>query len=225
MAVSLFTDEDLNILVQSNVKKEIAKDVTTFGVSLDLQTEQLLTGVRQFVNSHQDLTKKEILKQLEDQQENMTGVFSVFKKSVVQDYAVKVFRVDEAVFFGDVVNNIDDGNISYTWQAIMVKTCPSCISLHGSSKTLNMWDATGGRPRTRPTLCGHRCKCSLIPSAVMPTKKEMQRPVKIAAERVRRAEKKRGKNYSTSYEKQLVGQYNSPTNRLKDLRKIKKVKT
>lgn len=226
MAINLFTDEELNLYVKNTgVRSKISNEAIIFENSLALNTDILISNIRHFVNTHQGLTKKEILNQLKDQQINITGVFAEYKTAIVKDYAQKVYKIDEAIFFGDIQNNIDPGNIKYTWQAIFVNTCKSCIALHGKSRTLAQWDATGGRPKIRNTVCDGRCKCSLIPSEVMPTQAEMQRPIKIASERVRRAEKIRGKKYSSSYVSQLTGQFNSPDNRLKDLRKIKKVKT
>ncbi len=70
-----------------------------------------------------------------------------------------------------IINNFrDDGMLAefglddqFRWVAVLVNTCPDCLSRHNDvSKTWEEWEAKG-LPRTGFTVCKQHCKCMLIP--------------------------------------------------------------
>lgn len=70
-----------------------------------------------------------------------------------------------------VINGFrDSGSLSefgveekFRWAAVLVNTCPDCLSRHnGPAKEWDQWEAAG-LPRKGFTVCKQSCKCMLIP--------------------------------------------------------------
>ena len=52
----------------------------------------------------------------------------------------------------------------YRWVAVLINTCPDCLSRHGKVRTWDDWEAEG-LPRTGQTVCKENCKCVLLPES------------------------------------------------------------
>lgn len=218
--------ESIFIELPKDLQSGLKSKIVDFKKRIENAGAELQNGIENFVLSHEGLSKKRIKELLEDQQKEVAGIFATLKKSV---------NLSTQAFTANIINDMvsehlrDQYDVTdktlYVWQAVFVNTCQSCLELHGSRKTWAEWEAFG-TPKKAPTICNGHCQCELIPALIMPSKKEMQRVIKIEAQRVRKAEKKRGKTYSTGYKWQIVGNLNNPEFRktMNDIRKIKKVK-
>lgn len=60
----------------------------------------------------------------------------------------------------------------YMWVSVGSGVCDSCHSLHGQVFALDQWEAIGV-PGSGATLCGDRCRCTLVP--VEGTEREITR--------------------------------------------------
>lgn len=52
-----------------------------------------------------------------------------------------------------------------TWVCALRKTCPDCLSRHGTSRPLEVWESRG-LPGTGWSVCGGFCQCQLVASEV-----------------------------------------------------------
>jgi len=52
---------------------------------------------------------------------------------------------------------------TYRWVAVLVNTCPDCLTRHGRKQAWEKWEEEG-LPRTGHTVCREHCKCMLIPA-------------------------------------------------------------
>ncbi len=207
-------------------KKNVRREVKVFENNLIKQNDLLLANISKYVTERSTLTKKRIGELLDNDLRNLVGVFNQYKSDVLKQARFLSFNIQQQIYTDEIQTELGfDENTLYTWQAVFVNTCPSCIELHGTTKTKKAWDAEGG-PKVFPTVCDGNCRCILIPTDVMPSRIENRKPILVEADRVRRTEIKRGKKYSPSYKSQIVGNLNNPEFRktMRDLRKIKKVK-
>ena len=217
--------KDIFISVEANTKKEIRRQISVFEANLLKEGNAMLTAIQQFVNERSNLTKARNIELLESQLKNELGLFSTFEKKAFQQSRFLSYNIQQEIYTNDIEEELGfDQNTLYTWQAIFVKTCPSCIELHGTTKKKSAWDSEGG-PKVQPTICNGNCRCILMPTEVMPTRIENRKPILVESDRIRRTEKKRGKVYSPSYRSQIIGNLNNESFRksLRDIRKIKKI--
>ena len=227
MAISLETKEDMALYITPEVNAGVSNEIAILTKVYQDDLDVLLLNVRKFVQENPGLTEAQIIAQLEDHKKNLSGVFGNLKKDLTDSFNAKTYRVEQDIFFGDVKDNttINEAGV-WVWVAVLSNSCRTCIRLHGMRKTMANWRATGGTPRNRDTLCKPRCKCVLQPTEIMPSRDEMLKPIQVAGTRIRKAEKKRGKKYSTGYYAQLLGSVNSSKKNVLniDLRKVKKLK-
>jgi len=79
-------------------------------------------------------------------------------------------RAIKATANGTINGFRDGGSLSefgvdelFRWAAVLVNTCPDCLSRHnGPAKSWDEWEAKG-LPRKGFTICKQNCKCMLIP--------------------------------------------------------------
>lgn len=216
--------------LDTEVRTEITAQIIVLDKIYDSEIKKLMNDVNIYVARNQNLTQKQIVANLDKDLKGMTGIFAPFKKEIVQDTKRVNYQISEDVFFRGIADETtyDIKKDRLMWQAIFIKTCPDCIALHGRTMTRQDWEDTGGFPREGRTVCQSHCVCELIPVSVMPSQKKMRKPIQIQGERIRRAQKKRGKRYSKSYKTQMLGQINAPKRDkafpIRDLRKVKKIK-
>jgi hypothetical protein len=119
-------------------------------------------------------------------------------------------------------------DVNLIWIAVFVNTCKDCLRLHGTMKTRLEWERGGIRPGSGHTVCRNNCQCHLVPAKTMgkrlyaedpqiaerlsdsqirnETIQRTERGIQIQKERIKEMAKKRGKQYSDSYEEQMLGQ-------------------
>lgn len=56
----------------------------------------------------------------------------------------------------------DMGLDKFTWVALVIGSCDSCLARHGKTKTMAKWRKEG-MPGSSVLLCGKECKCHLAP--------------------------------------------------------------
>lgn len=101
-----------------------------------------------------DVIKKTLLRDLT----NGGRMFGEFRRSVQSNVRGSINKMRDAGQFAE--NGIAE---KYRWAAVLMKTCPDCLALHGTVKTWEEWEDEG-MPRHRDTVCRHNCRCMLIPS-------------------------------------------------------------
>lgn len=57
---------------------------------------------------------------------------------------------------------VDAGAKAFTWVALVIGSCASCLRRHGETKTLAAWQRAG-MPGSSVLICGKECKCHLAP--------------------------------------------------------------
>lgn len=213
--------------LSKEVRREVDKQMASIAVQVDKAVDTLVNDIENYTQSNVGLPKARIEQNLNGIRRAGGGMFDDASRKLTGAMTDKVFAVSDDIFFGKLKTEddfpIDD--LRFTWTAVLVNTCPDCLPLHGTSRTMKRWENTGGVPNERDTVCTIRgkCHCTLIPSDTMPSKKDMVKPIKVQAARIRKAEKKRGKRYAKTTRTGFMGQVNSITGTISDLRKIKKV--
>ncbi len=218
----------LYLSLTKEVRNEIDKQMVSISRQFDNSINTLTNEISNYIEARPNLSQKQILKQLETLQKEGGGMFADTAKTMTGAVTDKVFTVSEDIFLQGLKTEADFRVSTDTmmWQAMFVNTCPDCLELHGQVHTRQVWNDTGGGPNERDTLCtihGPHCKCILVPSGTVPSKKEMRKPIKIQSARIRKAEKKRGKRYAPSTKQGFLGQINNPKSTVFDLRKVRKV--
>lgn len=84
-------------------------------------------------------------------------IFGEFRNAIRPTFAGSTSRFRDAGSLTEL--GVDK---SYRWVAVLVNTCPDCISRHNQVKTWEQWEAEG-LPRTGATICRENCKCVLLP--------------------------------------------------------------
>lgn len=219
----------LYLSLSKELRGEIDREMKSLVTQFDNSINTLADDVSSYVEARPNLTKKQISKQLGTLQKDGGGMFGTAAKTITGAATDKTFLISEDIFLGGLKTEADFRKTKdlMMWTAVFVNTCPDCLKLHGQVKTRANWDATGGGPNERDTVCTihGQCHCNLIPADTMPSKDDMLDPIKIQSKRIRKAEKKRGKNYAPSTKASFLGQINNPKSTVADLRKVKKVKT
>ena len=229
MALVLSGDtKELYLSLTTEVKREIDAQMVSISKQVQAEIDKLQAGVTAYVESNAGLPEKQIVKNLEQMQKEGGGIFDDLARGLTGAVTDKTFTISEDVFFDgiDDETTFDINKSKEMWIATFVNTCPSCLRLHGQIKTHRGWVTSGGVPNERSTYCTirGRCHCTLVPTDVLPSKKEMIEPIKIQSEKIRKAEKKRGRKYAPSTKKAFLGQINNPKSTIYDLRRIKKIK-
>lgn len=211
--------EDIFIQISPASRVELKRQVTAFESKVKREDAKLMASVNQFKADTATLSKARQAELLGDQAKNVVGMFSEYQRNIMIHAKTLSYKIQQEVFNSDIEKEFGFDDITlYTWQAVFVRTCPSCIELHGTTKTRAEWERLG-TPKVFPTVCNGHCQCILMPTEAMPNKAEMRRPVQVEATRIRRAEIKRGKDYSPSYRSQILGNLNNEEFR-KSLRKL-----
>lgn len=101
------------------------------------------------------------------------------------------------------------------WVAIFVNTCPNCISLSGSVRTLSEWKASGYWPGNGATVCDANCKCSLVPVDTMRARfggeteaqiqKRLENGIQLQKKKIDELEQVRGEKYAESTYTAMIG--------------------
>jgi len=216
--------KDLCLTLDSVVRKEIEREMLVTSEIFELSGSTFIDNIRQEMLSRQGMAPAEIAGVLTSQKNNLMGAFGDLKKSINQQAEKMTYDTQQSVFFDGIKEDFADRQL-FMWQAMFVRTCPSCIDLHGTTRTLAVWDRTG-IPKEADTICGKWCNCLLIPMEVMPSREDERLAIQIESKRIRKAEKKRGKRYSSSYRSAIVGNINNPDFKdpSRNLSKIKKIK-
>lgn len=228
MALSLSGDgKELYLSLTKEVRAEIDKTMVALAKQVDNTIDNLANEVENYIGSRPTLPKKRIVDQLDELRIAGGGMFDTANRELIKRVTDKTFEISEDVFFSELeqAGEYDRSNDTLMWQAMFVRTCPDCMGLHGQIRTRKTWNIIGG-PNERATLCTIRgvCHCVLVLADTMPSKAEMREPIKIQQERIRKAEKKRGKKYARSTRLAYLGRINDPTNKVYDLRKVKRLK-
>jgi hypothetical protein len=217
--------QKIYLTLDKDIKKEIRKEFDLFKINLEAESAIFLESIRKFINERKTMQKAELYKTLENNKKELSGLFSGLKSSTLRQARKLSYQMQEVMNEPIIAKELGYTKKSlYMWQAVLIKTCSSCIALHGTTKPMSYWDRTG-HPKRHDTICDGNCQCALIPVGAAPEKTEIRRPIMVQAERIRRAEKKRGKKYSASYKSQIIGSLNNSEFRktMRDLRKLKKV--
>ncbi len=206
-------------------RKKLQNEGGAFTANIIKAEQKLMDDMIIFMNTREVMKRSEIAKQLNLEKNLLSGLFGAYKATVMNEMRNTSYTIQEIVMDDDIDKLLGyNSQTLETWSAVMVSTCATCVDLHGQTKKRETWNSTG-RPRERFTLCGVRCHCQLVPFDVVPTRAEMHKPLFVESQRVRKAEKKRGKKFSDSYKLQILGNINNPRFKspAQDLRKIKKV--
>jgi len=219
--------KEIYLSLDSEIRREIDTQMVSISKQIQAELEKLQAEVTAYVESNAGLSQKQILKNLTQLQKDGGGMFDNLTRGMTGAITDKTFTISEDVFFAgiDDETTFDFNKGREMWQAMFVNTCPSCLALHGQIRTHKQWVDSGGVPNQRATLCRiySKCHCFLVPAEVVPSTAEMREPIKIQATRLRKAEKKRGKKYSKSYQTAILGKINNPKSPIANLNKIKKV--
>ena len=228
--MALILNEETNELYLSlgaELRREVDKQMKSMTVQVSNAMDNLTTDISTYIESNAGLSTKQVINNLEDLQRTSGGMFADATKGLTGAMTDKTYAISEDIFFGGLKNEADfnQNTDKLMWQAMLVNTCPSCLQLHGQIKFRSIWDIKGG-PNERNTLCTihGECKCILVLADVMPSTKEMRKPFKVQSARIRKAGKKRGKQYARTTKVGFLGQINNPKSTIADLRKIKKIK-
>jgi hypothetical protein len=175
-------DETYRILAERAIK-QTRIDLDTFA--------ELLVG--------SGLSNEQIREQLINDLENNGPIFGKFFRSLggAAESAVNTAtrqgqavgtamdfdeEYDDFVSVNDLEDVIDDADpeameaiedriadLEHTWIAELVNTCELCLPLHGTSKTLEEWNALGLNPATIHLREGwvSKCHCQLIPKVLI----------------------------------------------------------
>ena len=102
-----------------------------------------------------DIIKKELLQDL-----NSNGrIFGEFLSGMKATAKGNITRMRDMA----EVAELGIENIKYRWVAVLVNTCPDCLTRHNKTATWEEWEAQG-LPRTGATVCREHCKCMLLPA-------------------------------------------------------------
>lgn len=81
----------------------------------------------------------------------ITGTIRKQVKGAIRNY--KFARMEEMGF------------TKYAWIAVVLGSCPSCLTRHGKVKTMPQWEQYG-LPGSAVLICEADCRCHLVPSVV-----------------------------------------------------------
>ena len=219
---------NLYLTLSPEVRRAIDAEIMSISKQINNNVDKLVLDIDNFIEARIGLSEAEILSQLKILQTEGSGLFGTIANEMSKAVANKTFSISEDVFFADLKSEEFFAERAseefYMWQAMLVNTCPDCLELHGTVDTMANWKADGV-PNQRNTVCTihGKCHCILVPDSVLPDNADMRTPIKIQAERIRRAEIKRGKDYAPSTKQSFLGQINNPNSTVYDLRKIKKI--
>lgn len=217
----------LYLSLSQELRRDIDDQIKSLSIQVSNAIDKLDLEISSYVESNSALTSTQIKNNLKTLQSEGGGLFADTTKSLTGAITDKVFTISEDIFFGNLKTEADyqERNDLLTWIAMLVNTCPSCLPLHGQSMRLTEWRSSGGVPNQRDTLCTihGKCHCILVPSDTMPSERDLREPIRVQASRIRKANKKRGKDYASSTRQGFLGQINNPKSTISDLRKVKKV--
>jgi hypothetical protein len=211
----------------TEIRRAIDKEIVSITKQVENNIDKMVLDVANYAESFAEMEEVQLINQLNELKNTGSGLFGNIIDEMKKAVTDKTFTISEDVFFSGLKEQADyekDDDL-LMWQAMLVNTCPDCLPLHGQVDTRAGWVASGGVPNMRPTVCTihGKCHCILLPENIMPVNTDMREPIRIQAEKIRKAELKRGKNYAQSTQTALLGQINNPKSKVFDLRKVKKI--
>jgi hypothetical protein len=142
------------------------------------------------------LSDQQVINVLLDDLNNDGQIFGGLKRQLIGDsqefIEVAGSRLTAEEF------QIQSGEESGTWVAILVNTCEDCLPRHGQTKTYNEWEELG-MPRSGFSVCKSKCQCDVFPASVTESKEELRLPLKRA----------KGKLTSIARDKKKAGEIKS----------------
>lgn len=144
---------------EKDLNGNINADVTTMQIVIKAKAARTAISIKEFIRlsvlngGSRESIKAELLKDL-----NEGGrIFGEFRNSIRATSNGVVNRFRDSGSFAEL-----GYDKNYRWVAVLVNTCPDCLSRHGQVKTMIEWEAFG-LPRTGHTRCKENCKCVLLP--------------------------------------------------------------
>ena len=78
----------------------------------------------------------------------------------------------------DEVEEILSDDMPFTWIATLRNTCPRCLPLHGTARTMREWKQAGVLPETIHDGWVSACYCILVPSDMAESTRELAAPLR-----------------------------------------------
>jgi hypothetical protein len=139
----------------------VDRELLTLQILLTAKANKTYITIEEYINvrlsqgAGLDVIESELLNDLV----NNGRIFGEFRRSIKSTSVGSLNKVRDAAYYSDM--GVTE---TYRWSAVLVNTCPDCLSQHGKVKTWEEWEQSEfGLPRSGATVCRENCHCVLVP--------------------------------------------------------------